>query len=68
MPLSHLKAAYKACDAKAAEAGISLCNADMQAAQIVCAYIARDFEVSPAVVRKRLRLDNFVDWETRMRS
>jgi Zn-dependent peptidase ImmA (M78 family) len=68
VPPSHLNTAYEACDTKAAEAGISLRDADMQAAQIVCANIARDFEVSHAVVRKRLRLDNLIDWETRMRS
>lgn len=67
VPSSKLDAAFRTCEDEAAKAGISFQDADAEAADIVCANIGRDFAVSGAVVRKRLRLDGLVDWESRIR-
>ncbi len=62
VPSIPLAAAYRMADESAAAAGISLCDMDADAAKIVAASIAREFDVSGEVIRKRLRFDGICDW------
>jgi Zn-dependent peptidase ImmA (M78 family) len=67
VPPEHLSNAYARCKKDAEAVGISLAELDSQAIKIICANIGREFEVSAAVICKRLKFDKLADWECRDR-
>lgn len=67
VPSEQLSAAYAKCEKEAAAVGVSLQELDVQNARIICANIGREFEVSAAVIRKRLNFDKIIDWESQTR-
>jgi len=62
VPSRHLAAVYSRAELSAAKAGISLRDIDAQAAKAVCANIAKEFQVSGDVIRKRLKFDDICHW------
>lgn len=67
VPKDALAVAYSKANGAAEAAGICLRNVDTHAANIICANIAKDFLVSTTVIRKRLKFDDVIDWESMSR-